>query len=138
MQTVFYVGTTGYIGGTYSRALCNNSLTSLQLGSVLVAQHRAQPDLQVTALARHPAHVDAVSHLGVEAVQGTFNNTNFTTLRAHESDITIDTASSDDVELTNTILAGQKAHVVEDKKVPAIILHTSGVAVLMDGGEARP
>jgi len=117
MQTVFYVGATGYIGG-----------------SVLVALRKAHPDLKVTALVRNPAHVDAVRGLGVEVVQGSFSDTNLITLRARESDITINTASADDVELSNAVLAGHKARVVEDKKAPAILLHTSGVAVFMDDG----
>jgi hypothetical protein len=81
---------------------------SPHLGSVLVALRKAHPDLKVTALAFNPAHVDVVSRLGAEVVQGSFSDTNLITLRACESDITINTASSDDVELTNAILDGPK------------------------------
>ena len=84
---------------------------------------------------RNPSHVDAVRRLGVEVVQGSFSDTNLIASRARESDITINTASSEDVELTNAILAGQKARVVVDKKAPAILLHTSGVTVFMDDGK---
>ena len=39
------------------------------------------------------------------------------------------------MELANAILAGQKARVVKDKKAPAMLLHTSGVAVFIDDGK---
>jgi hypothetical protein len=108
---------------------------SPHLGSVLVALRKAHPDLKVTAVVRNPAHVDAVRRLGVEVIQGSFSDINLITLHARESDITINTASSDDLELTNAILAGHKARVVEDKKDPAILLHTSGTAIFMDDGK---
>ena len=136
MQTVFYIGATGYVGGTYSCVLRYGALkVSPHLGSVLVAIRKAHPDLKVTAVVRNPAHVDAVRRLGVEVIQGSFSDTNLITSRARESDITINMASSDDVDLNNAILAGQKARVVEDKKAPAILLHTSGTAIFMDDGK---
>ncbi|KAH9970093.1 hypothetical protein BGW80DRAFT_1461534 [Lactifluus volemus] len=83
-------------------------------GAVLVDLLKSYPNLQVTELVRNPAHVEPVSELGVKVVQGSFTN-------SHKA------------ELTTAILAGQKARVVEDGKPPAILYHTSGVAVFLDG-----
>jgi len=104
---------------------------------VLVALLQTYPDLKVTALVRNPAHFDAVRRLGVEVVEGDFTDVDLITSHARKADITINSASSDDVTLTNSILAGQKARVVEDKKAPAILLHTSGVGVFLDGKEGK-
>ncbi|KAF8261163.1 hypothetical protein EI94DRAFT_1608219 [Lactarius quietus] len=144
MNTVFYVGATGYIGGAYNRVsaiarrISRVSLVShfrSHLGAVLVVLLKAYPDLKVTALVRNPAHFDAVRRLGVEVVEGGFTDVDLITSHARKADITVNAASSDDVTLVNAILAGQKARVVEDKKAPAILLHTSGVAVFMDDGK---
>ncbi|KAH9959910.1 hypothetical protein BGW80DRAFT_1232514 [Lactifluus volemus] len=116
--TVFYLGATGYIGGSCA---------------VLVDLLKNYPDLQVTALVRNPANVEAVSALGVKVVQGTFSDADLITSHTRAADITINAADSDDVALTTAILAGHKARVVEDGKPPAILLHTSGVAVFLDG-----
>ena len=100
---------------------------SPHLGSVLIALRMAHPNLKITAVVRNPAHVDTFHRLGVEVVQGSFSNANLLTSRARESDITINTVSSDSCL--------EKARVVEDKKTPAILLHTSGVAIFMDDGK---
>ena len=102
---------------------------------MLVALLKAYPDIKVTALVRNPTHVEAVQRLGVEVVQGSFSDIDLITKHARAADITVNTGSSDDVPLTNAILAGHKARVEEDKEAPAILLHTSGVAVFMDDGK---
>ncbi|KAH9041085.1 NAD-binding protein [Lactarius pseudohatsudake] len=118
MPTVFYLGATGYIGG-----------------SVLADLLKIYPDLEVTALVRNTAHIDAVRGLGVEVVQGTFSDVDLITSHARKADITVNAADADDVALSTAILAGHKARVVEDKRSPAVLLHTSGVAVFLDGGK---
>jgi hypothetical protein len=139
MPTVFYLGATGHIGGPYSRAspsvAASVSHFQTHLGSVLVDLLKTYPELKVTALVRNPAHVDAVRRLGVGVFQGTFSDAALVTKHARAADITVNAADSDDVALSNTILAGHKARVVEDKKPPAILLHTSGVAVFSDDGK---
>ncbi|KAH8980018.1 NAD-binding protein [Lactarius akahatsu] len=118
MPTVFYLGATGYIGG-----------------SVLADLLKIYPDLEVTALVRNTAHIDAVRGLGVEVVQGTFSDVDLITSHARKADITVNAADTDDVALSTAILAGHKARVVEDKQSPAVLLHTSGVAVFLDDGK---
>jgi len=90
-------------------------------------------NLKVTALIRNPAHKKAFQDLGVEVVHGSFSDVDLITSHARTADITFNQADSDDVGLNTAILAGQKARVVEDKKAPAILLHTSGVAIFADG-----
>ncbi|KAI0249453.1 hypothetical protein BJV78DRAFT_1227496 [Lactifluus subvellereus] len=116
MPTVFYIGATGYIGG-----------------AVLVDLLKSYPDLEVTALVRNPTHAETVRALGVNVVQGSFSDTDLITSHTRTADITINTGDSDDVALNAAILAGQKARVVEDGMSPAVLLHTSGVAVFADG-----
>jgi hypothetical protein len=106
------------------------------LGAVLAGLVKTHPELKVTALVRNPSHVKAVRDLGVEVVQGSFSDTDLISSRARAADITINSADSDDVVLSEAILAGQRARVVTDGKPPAVLLHTSGVGVFMDGGKA--
>jgi Trk K+ transport system NAD-binding subunit len=109
------------------------------VGAVLVDLLKSYPDLQVTALVRNPAHVEPVSALGVNVVQGCFSDTDLITSHPRTADITVNLADSDNVALTTAILAGKKARVVEDGKPPAVLYHTSGgrgIPRWYDGGEA--
>ncbi|KAH9969496.1 hypothetical protein BC827DRAFT_1262726 [Russula dissimulans] len=92
-------------------------------------------NLKVTALIRNPAHKKALQDLGVEVVRGSSSDsdTDLIASYARTADISFNQADSDDVGLNTAILAGQKARVVEDKKAPAILVHTSGVAIFADG-----
>jgi hypothetical protein len=100
---------------------------------VLVDLLKSYPDLEVTALVRNPTHAETVRALGVKIVQGSFSDTDLITSHTRTADITVNSGDSDDVALNAAILAGQKARVVEDRKSPAVLLHTSGVAVFADG-----
>lgn len=97
----------------------------------------AYPDLEVTALVRNPAQFNAFQPIGVKVVKGSFNDTDIVTSHARTADITVNMGDSDDVGLTTAILAGQKARVTEDHKSPAVLLHTSGVAVFSDGTDGK-
>jgi hypothetical protein len=87
------------------------------------------------ALVRNPSHVEAVRNLGVDVVQGSFSDTDLISSHARGADITINSADSDSVVLNEAILTGQRARVADDGKPPAVLLHTSGVAVFVDGGK---
>jgi NAD(P)H-binding len=108
---------------------------SFPLGSVLAELVKTHPELKFTALVRNPSHVEAVRKLGVEVVQGNFSDTDLISSHARAADITINSGDSDSVVLNEAILTGQRARVVDDGKPPAVLLHTSGVAVFMDGGK---
>ncbi|KAF8499100.1 NAD-binding protein [Russula emetica] len=118
LSTVFYIGATGYIGG-----------------AVLAELVKAHPELKFTALVRNPSHVEAIRSLGVEVVQGSFSDTDLISSHARAADITINSGDSDSIVLNEAILTGQRARVVDDGKPPAVLLHTSGVAIFMDGGK---
>lgn len=96
---------------------------------------KTHPKLKFTALVRNPSRVEAVRNLGVEVVQGSFSDTDLISSHARAADITINSADSDSTVLNEAILTGQRARVADDGKPPAILLHTSGVAVFMDGGK---
>jgi hypothetical protein len=104
-------------------------------GTVLVDLIKTYPDLKITALVRNASHIEAVRNLGVNVVQGTFSDAELISSRARAADITVNAADSDDTSLTEAILAGQKARVVQDGKPPPVLLHTSGAAVFSDGGK---
>ncbi|KAH9041084.1 hypothetical protein EDB85DRAFT_2140257 [Lactarius pseudohatsudake] len=135
--SVFFLGATGYIGGKCLQ-LHNFELNFVSerdgfiLGAVFAKLAENFSNLKITALVRSNAHLDVVRRPRVEVVQGTFSDTDLITSHARAADITVNTADSDDVGLTTAILAGQKARVVEDKKNPAVLLHTSGVGVFAD------
>ena len=107
----------------------------LLLGAVLVELVKIYPELKITALVRNPSHVKAVRDLGVEVVEGSFSDTDIISSRVRAADITINSAESDDIAFHKAILAGQRARVEDDGKPPAVFLHTSGVAVFLDGGK---
>jgi len=102
---------------------------------VLAELVKTHPELKFTALVRNPSYVEAVRNLGVEVVQGTFSDTDLISSQARAEDITINSGDSDSIVLNEAILTGQRARVVDDGKPPAALLHTSGVAVFVDGGK---
>ncbi|KAH9979193.1 hypothetical protein BJV74DRAFT_888117 [Russula compacta] len=118
MPTVFYIGGTGYVGGAVLADLLGRTYAS---------------SLKVTALIRNATHFQAFRDLGVQVIQGSFDDLDLITTLARTSDITVNAGDSDDVRLNTAILDGQKARVVQDRNPPAALLHTSGVAVFADG-----
>ncbi len=48
---------------------------------------KVHPELKFTALVRNPSHVEAVRSLGVEVVQGSFNDTDLISSHARAADI---------------------------------------------------
>ena len=96
---------------------------------------KVHPELKFTALVRNPSHVEAVRSLGVEVVQGSFNDTDLISSHARAADITINSGDSDSVLLNESILAAQRARVVDDGKPPGVLLHGSGAAIFSDGGK---
>lgn len=107
----------------------------MPLGAVLAELVKAHPELKITALVRNPSHVKAIRDLGIEVVEGSFSDTDLISSRVRVADITVNSADSDDVALNAAILAGQRARVENDGKPPAVLLHTSGVAVFVDDGK---
>jgi putative NAD(P)-binding protein len=110
------------------------NLLPLSLGTVLAELVKTHPELKITALVRNTSHIEAVRNLGVKVVQGNFSDTDLISSHVRAADISVNSADSDSTVLNEAILAGQKARVVDDGKPPAVLLHTSGVGVFLDGG----
>ncbi|KIP03939.1 hypothetical protein PHLGIDRAFT_121145 [Phlebiopsis gigantea 11061_1 CR5-6] len=121
MSTVFLIGATGYIGG-----------------AVLVELQRAYPTFKFKALARDVAAVDAFNRAAgpndakVEAVKGSFEDSELVTRLTYEADIVIATTDAGNVGLKDALLKGFKKRFDDGKPVGAYI-HTGGAANFLDG-----
>lgn len=110
-QSIFIVGA-GYIG--------HNVLDQL------LATKRA-----VTVLVRAPDQAALFEKAGVKTVIGTLSDLELLTTQAAQHEITINTASSDDLPSVEAILSGVRQRV--HAGLPTIYLHTSGAGILDDG-----
>jgi len=112
---VFFLGATGYIGGSLLKAI---------LASPLGKQFK------ITALYRSPKDKERLAALGVIPLQGDLvANPETVKAAAHASDLVIDCAHSD--TSVQAILAGLAQQHDETGKRP-IYIHTSGTGVLSD------
>lgn len=113
MTKVFILGATGYIGG-----------------AVLGALLQEWQDVQVTALVRNKAAVDALSKAGINAIQGSHADLEMITDLTSKADIVINAGDADELNVANAILKGSKNSFDQGKKV--LLIHTSGVMVVQD------
>lgn len=106
--TVFYLGATGYVGG-----------------SALVSLVKRYPNFTWTALVRNPKDVSAVQAVGsnVKVVVGSHSDLALIESSAKTHDITVNTADSDDVPLIEAIVRGQEARAGSGARKP-ILIHT--------------
>ncbi|VDC03931.1 unnamed protein product [Peniophora sp. CBMAI 1063] len=116
MPSVFFIGATGYVGG-----------------SVLVKIRERFPDWPITALVRKEQHVDAVRATGVEVVQPLASKDQYQVIaeEVYKAELTINVADCDDVKLCESILGAMKKK-VEDGKPKGVFLHTSGAMLFND------
>ncbi|KAI0038116.1 hypothetical protein FA95DRAFT_1613624, partial [Auriscalpium vulgare] len=77
MSTIFLLGATGYVGG-----------------SVITALREQRPNLEITALVRNPAHVDAIRATGASVIHGSFNDAKLVEDQVYAHDVVINTADS--------------------------------------------
>jgi nucleoside-diphosphate-sugar epimerase len=110
-QNVFLVGP-GYIG----RAILDQLLAAGYL---------------VTTLVRKPEQAILFENAGVQTVLGNLTNLELLTAQAAQHEITINTASCDDLPSVEAILSGVRQRVNAGQ--PSIYIHTSGTGVLEDG-----
>ncbi|KAJ5720802.1 uncharacterized protein N7483_008736 [Penicillium malachiteum] len=85
----------------------------------------------VTALTRRAEQASELEKRGVKTVSGTLSDTELLTAQTAQHEITINTASCDDLPSVEAILAGVRQRVASSK--PVIYLHTSGTGALEDG-----
>ncbi|CAG7854911.1 SubName: Full=Uncharacterized protein {ECO:0000313/EMBL:CCA70316.1} [Serendipita indica DSM 11827] len=115
MPTIFVLGITGYIGGSVANGL-----------------RGVFPDHEFVALVRSQKNNFAVEALGVKVLQGSHSDHKLITDQAAKSDIIVNCADADDLELTKAILSGAKSTTIG--KTP-ILIHTSGTGLVT--GEAN-
>jgi nucleoside-diphosphate-sugar epimerase len=110
-QSIFLVGA-GYIGHN--------------VFDQLLAANRA-----VTIFVRRPDQAALFEKAGAKTVLGTLSDLELLTAQAAQHEITINTASCDDLPSVEAILSGVRQRV--HAGLPTIYLHTSGAGVLDDG-----
>ncbi|KAG9046855.1 hypothetical protein FS837_003521 [Tulasnella sp. UAMH 9824] len=115
--SLFFLGVTGYIGG-----------------SVLVELKNRYPNAQFTALVRNSKDIAAVQALGVQVVQGSHSDLELIRKLASEHDVVINCGDSDDLPLTKVILTGleSRAQAKPDALRKPILIHTSGTGLLQN------
>ncbi|KAG8944894.1 hypothetical protein FRC00_010361 [Tulasnella sp. 408] len=113
--SLFFLGVTGYIGG-----------------SVLVELKNRYPYAQFTALVRNSKDIAAVQALGVQIVQGSHSDLDLIRKIASEHDVVVNCGNSDDLPLTKVILAGleSRGQARLDASRRPILIHTSGTGLL--------
>ncbi|EJD08561.1 NAD-binding protein [Fomitiporia mediterranea MF3/22] len=108
MKQVFFLGATGYIGG-----------------SLLVALIKEHPEFHYVTLVRSATSEEAVRAISATVISGSFTDFERITELSEQSDIIINAADSDNIELTVAILKGMKSRYTKGNGV-GILLHTSG------------
>jgi len=115
MTSVFFLGASGYIGG-----------------SVLVDLLEKHPGLKVTAYVRTPEQAEAIRKAGATPVQGTWDDLTKITELSSQADIVIHTADCDNLDLAKAVIAGIKAR-YDAGKGKGKYIHTSGAANFVAG-----
>ncbi|KAG9093816.1 hypothetical protein FS749_013683 [Ceratobasidium sp. UAMH 11750] len=113
-QHIFFLGATGYVGGT-----------------LLVPLLAAYPSATVAALVRKPEVGEAVRALApsrITVVNGSHSDLALIEAESAKADLVINVADSDDVALTKSVISG-----LGKREKKGILLHTSGSAVIIDG-----
>ncbi|KAG8949657.1 hypothetical protein FRC04_008403 [Tulasnella sp. 424] len=113
--SLFFLGVTGYIGG-----------------SVLVELKKRYPNAQFTALVRNPKDAAAVQALGVKVVQGSHSDLDLVQQFASDNDVVINCGDSDDFPLNKAILAGLEKRAQTKPSRKPILIHTSGTGLLQN------
>jgi nucleoside-diphosphate-sugar epimerase len=111
LQSIFLVGA-GYIGQNV-------------LDQLLAAKY------PVTVFVRRPEQATLFEKAGAKTVLGTLSDLELLTIQAAQHDITINTASCDDLPSVEAILSGVRQRV--HAGLPSTYLHTGGTGVLEDG-----
>ncbi|VDB86895.1 unnamed protein product [Peniophora sp. CBMAI 1063] len=114
VKTVFFLGATGYIGGSVLQHL---------LGT--------PGEYSITALVRNADKAKKLETFGVKTILGNLDDSDKIQQAAADADITIHTAHADHVGAAKAILAGAKVR-FEKTGVAPIYIHTSGTGVFTD------
>lgn len=90
---------------------------------------------EVTVLARRAEAAQQLESLGAKTVKGSLSDSEVITKQAAASDITIHTATADDLPSVEAVLKGIKQRTDSGKK--AIYIHTSGASLLGDDAKGQ-
>ncbi|KAG9005687.1 hypothetical protein FRB93_009613 [Tulasnella sp. JGI-2019a] len=115
---VFFIGATGYIGG-----------------SILVAFVRGHPELTYSALVRNPKDIQAIANLNVRAIQGSTSDIPLIEKETSEHDIVVNCANADDLRLAEAVINGlttRSSNPMKKGSRKPIYIHTSGTGVVKD------
>ncbi|TBU33512.1 NAD(P)-binding protein [Dichomitus squalens] len=119
---IFYIGATGYIGGTALQA---------------ILAHPKADTFEITALVRSEAKAKAIeSALGIKTIIGSLQDHAFLTENVEKADVVFQQADADDVEATKAIISGLKRRFEKTGKKP-ILIHTSGTGLLIDNARGE-
>ncbi|VDB91439.1 unnamed protein product [Peniophora sp. CBMAI 1063] len=113
-KTIFFLGATGYIGG-----------------SILQPLLETQSEYSITALVRNVEKAKRLETFGVKTLLGNLDDSDKIQQAAADADIIIHTASADHEGAAKAILAGAKAR-FEKTGVAPVYIHTSGTGVCSD------
>ncbi|CAI6333664.1 unnamed protein product [Periconia digitata] len=87
-------------------------------------------DYTVTTLVRKPELGAKLTSLGVHTIGGTLADSDVITAQVAKHDLTINTASSDDLPSVEAVLSGLRQRVKEG--LPTKLIHTSGTGTFLD------
>ncbi|KAI1796988.1 NAD(P)-binding protein [Ganoderma leucocontextum] len=114
---IFYIGATGFVGGSVLQA---------------IAAHPKASTFEITALVRSEAKAKALeSTLGIKTVIGSLQDNALLTENAEKAHFVVQIADADAEEPMKAILAGLKRRFEKTGDKP-ILIHTSGTGVLAD------
>ncbi|KAI0783989.1 NAD-P-binding protein [Irpex lacteus] len=114
---IFFLGATGYIGGSVLSRLLS---------------HPNQNSFDITVLVRDSDKAKKLERLGVKAVVGSFKDMPLVEQLAENAHVVFSTADADDLGAANALLAGLKRRHEKTDDIP-VLIHTSGVGFLTAG-----
>ncbi|KAH9947915.1 NAD-P-binding protein [Amylocystis lapponica] len=117
---IFFLGATGYIGGSVLQRLI---------------QHPNVANFEITVLLRAEQKAKKLETYGVHAVVGSLADTDKLESLASQADVVFNCADADNVDATKAILRGLK-NKYDATGVTPVLIHTSGTGVLTTNNAA--
>ncbi|EJD07986.1 uncharacterized protein FOMMEDRAFT_150609 [Fomitiporia mediterranea MF3/22] len=134
---VLVLGATRYLGGCSVLASLVKSYPNVKFSAVVRTSTTSVPDSfaafakQSNAITRPSSIPDKFRAIGVEPILGSLDDLDLVTKLSTDADIIIDTADSENADLLNALLEGQK-HQKAEGKPTASFVHTSGTLTFTD------
>ena len=125
-KSVFFLGATGYIGGSVLQAIISSS----------------KPPSTITALVRDEKKADLLKSIStpngvsIKPLVGDLKNTDLLRDTVKEHDIVVNCANADDEDAIKAIIEGMKLRRDKTGHRP-LLIQTSGTGVLVDDAQGR-